>query len=390
MLSQVQPASKPIQKDEAASTLLPESRDLRKPNLSPEAPLRDTPQEGSQTPKRPSERVQEETTASNHHAQSEPTDLSAALGFLLISAALLTIVGLGVGIWWLFSSGSPPHPQARYLPSDCGTFVSLNWQEVARSGFDPASKDLPDLKLTRRCNVFLKNAELRSDDIERINAGEAIDGSGTIVVYWLKRPVHAADILAKPGLAMFKDSTKGSESSETIRGVPVYTYHDSALAFPEDRVIVNGEAVLVRKTLARRFKTFRDPLNQLMGTLDFSATTTGATNGVPSLLLSTHLSNCRELAVSIPGTTDCYQYGTTVCLVRQLYVGDAQATMAIQQCLQNSLAQTIRAPRVPTEVRSILKGVQLSASDGKIRLELAVPASQLSAQALDSLKSLFY
>lgn len=331
-----------------------------------------------------------EDSSTNRHAQSEPTNTAAAIGFLVIGAAVLGIAGLGAGTWWLFFSGSPLHPQARYLPAECREFVSLDWADVNRSGFDEPSQELPglDLALTQRCRVFLANAGLQPGDLERINAGLTTN-TPEIVVYWLKRPVRPDELFAKPAMALFKAAKKDAGPAEVIRGVPVYVYHDSALAFPEERAILSGKVPLVREILARRSKPCAAPLNQLLETLDFSATSIVATTGMPDALRLAHLKQHHELAASVWGTTDCYQYGPTIRFVRTLHVKDDASMWSLQQCLQTSLTQTARAQQSSSTVRSLLQGVRVSASGGTVRIELPLPASRLSKEALEALESLF-
>lgn len=322
---------------------------------------------------------------SNRHAQPASSKNSMAGVFLLAAAVLLAIGGLVAGGRWLFS-GAPVHPQARYLPEDCEWFSSLRWSELAQSGFVQAPRELPGLALVERCRTFLGNAGLSPETVERINAGRAADGSGTILVYYLTRPVRPEDVM---GRSPFRGSGPAKYEQETVRGVHLYTCTSSAIAFPEERVIVNGDAQLVRKILRGRSRGFRDPLNQLVDTLDFSATCVMARPGEPKTLEGESLQKGLQKESRSQGVTDSFHYGPTVRLVRLMYFSDEQAIEDLRQSVQDSLREASQGRKTPEAVRQMLASAEVSNADGKIQIEFKLKASQLSPPVVQALARLF-
>jgi hypothetical protein len=304
-----------------------------------------------------------------------PTDLAVLLALFALAA---------LGGWWLFAAG-PVHPEGRYLPARCEWFVSMRGEELAGSGLARRSDDLPGLALAKRCRTFLKNAGLAPRDVERINAGRAADGSGLLLVYRLARPIRPDEVMEKP-------SFRGAKyEEERIRGFPVYTNRlaDSAIAFVEERVIVNGDAPLVLRAVRRPRRGFGGPASELLDGLDFSATSAGVWRGVPRSLRSGPWQPPADLAESIVGTTDCFNYGEKVDLRRVLHVPDAPTASRLQQSLQSSLAQAAGDRTHPEAMRRMLASVRVSAAEGHVSVELTVDADRLSDDSLESLGRLF-
>jgi hypothetical protein len=297
---------------------------------------------------------------------------------------LAVVGGLLAGGWWLFSGG-PVHPEARYLPARCHRFVSIRWPELAQSGFAEGRAKIPGLTLRERCAVFLRNAGLGPEEIERINAGQAADEVDFLIVYRLTRPVDPDEIMERPSFRLAK------YEREEFRGLPMYRYGeaDSAVAFPEESVILTGSTDLVRGALRRPRSGFRGPSSEMLETLDFSAMSVAVTDGVPRNLLDAHLDRDDPLARSIRGASDRFEYGATLHFVRELFVDGDTTPGRLQRSLENSLAQSADAPANSETVRQMLASVQVSAAEGKVQIHLDLEADQLSRDSLEALGRLF-
>jgi hypothetical protein len=303
----------------------------------------------------------------------------------LTTLAVLVAVGaLAAGGWWLFAGGTV-HPQARYLPDQCNVFLSLKWPDLVQSGFGPTADEMCGLGLVERCSKFLENAGLQPADVERINAGQAADGSGLVLVYRLTRPVLPEEIMERPRFSQAR-----FEQGE-VRGTPIYTHvlTDRAIAFPEEQVIVNGEAALVQAALERRGRGYRGPASRLLESLDFSAMCVRLTVGVPPSLREAHLGQCAHLADSVHGTTDCFEYGPEIELVRVLHLDSGRAAGELQQGLQSSVAAAVQDPSAPGAVRQTLAAAKVSAAENTVLIRVTLDASQLSQYSRDSLSRLF-
>ncbi|MFW6125276.1 MAG: hypothetical protein ACOC46_03940 [Pirellulales bacterium] len=191
-------------------------------------------------------------------------------------AASVVVVGLGAGGWWYLFGGAI-HPEARYLPPRCERFISIRWPELAPTGFARRFPELPGLNIAQRCATFLENAELPPREVERINAGQAADRTEWLIVYRLARGGVPEEFMAKPGLGQVE------YEEDQVRGVAMYRYpaSDTAVAFPEKGVIVNGSADMVRSSLRRWRSGFRGPSSELLETVDFNAMSVVLTDGPP-------------------------------------------------------------------------------------------------------------
>ncbi len=294
------------------------------------------------------------------------------------------VVALAAGAWWLFS-GPRIHREARYLPATCERFISIRWSLLAGTGIDPAS-EAPGLIPIQRCRTFLKNAAIEPAQVERINVGVAADGEGTLLVYRLTRPVRAEAILDS---APFRDPQKRSRLPETVGGVALYSLGRTALAFPDSRTIVNGETDLLRETLARRGTVFADPLNRLLGTLDFSAPVVIASVGVGEPMQSLlERSGVKNEAIS--ATTDCFQPGPTVPLLCVLHLRDRRSADSVAGALNRALLEVAQDPATAEPVRRLLAGSRAWAANGKVQVQWTVQGDLASVQPLALLKPLFY
>jgi hypothetical protein len=310
-----------------------------------------------------------------------------SLGYAVFSAAVVLAVvgGLGAGAWSLLLFLSPVHAEARYLPARCDQFVSIRWPELAQSGLARVSTEMPGLMLSRRCRIFLRNAELAPQDVERINAGQAADRVDFLIVYRLARPVRPEEIMEK------RPFRRAKYEREEVRGVPMYRHPtaDSAVAFPEESVIINGNAELVRSALRRLRSGFRGPSSELLETLDFSAMSVVVTDGAPQDLLDAYLPADVRLTESIRGTVDRFDYGPTHHFLRELLADDEKTAAQLRQSLESSLTQAANAPKSPEPVRRMLASVDVSATEDRVRIELELEADQLSGESLEALDRLF-
>jgi hypothetical protein len=353
-----------------------------KPERASHAPRRESVAPETDGPvteqEKPGPRV--DAVAGHRHAQSVTKGISIAPAFVRIGAALVVVAALIAGGWWIWPAG-PVHPEARYLPEDCDLFMSLNWQELVQTGFSQEPPETPGLTLARRCSVFLGNAKLQPGDIERINAGRLAGADQFVVVYRLTRSIDPEEIMGKKA---FKKYDK-----DEVRGKPVYTLAGSAIAFPEEKLIVNGQTELVRSSVRRRGKGFSGPLCQFLETVDFSATCVVITPGLPPPFASAHLENAGDLATWVKGAVDSHRYGQTIRFLRSLRLGDERAAGRLQQSLQQSLAERAEDPENPEAVRQLLGSVQVSSAAGEVRIQLTLDADQLSKDALEGLKHVY-
>jgi hypothetical protein len=364
------------------SETVPEPEAAPAPNAIAEPKAVLAPEAAPDPPRKPSIGVPAAAaTLFNPHAIDEPRRNPRAAGIGLGAAAL---VALAAGAWWLFS-GPRIHPEARYLPAACQRFVSIRWSLLAGTGIDPSASEAPGLIPIQRCRIFLKNAAIEPAEVERINVGVAADGEGTLLVYRLTRPVRAEAILESPP---FRDPQKRSPPPKTVGGVVLYPLGRTALAFPDSRTIVNGETDLLKETLARR-GTFADPLNRLLGTLDFSApvviASVGAGEPMQSLL---QRSGVKSEAIS--GTTDCFQPGPTVPLLCVLHLRDRRSADSVAAALQRAMLETAEDPKTAQAVRRLLAGSRVWAADGKVQVQWTVQGDATGVQSLALLKPLFY
>jgi hypothetical protein len=312
-----------------------------------------------------------------------PRRAPAPLLIVALAVALAAAGALVARPLWRASRGAV-HPQARYLPHRCDLFQSIRWPELVESGVLEKQTELPGLAMAGRCATFVENAGLEPRDVERINVGRAADGSGLLLVYRLTRPVGIDEIMEQPPFRA------AEYQEEAIGGVLMYSHSagGTAIAAPEEQVIINGDTELVRSALRRR-GGFRGPSSALVETLDFSATCVAVTNGPPQPLVEGYLQESAPLAVSVLGTTDSFHYGSKMRLLRILHVGDNRAALGLWQSLRRSLGQTINNPETPDAVRQLLDEVQSTAVVAEVRIQVALEADSLSQECLDALSRLF-
>ncbi|MCY2994520.1 MAG: hypothetical protein NTY19_42640, partial [Planctomycetota bacterium] len=320
--------------------------------------------------------------------------LAKGRGFALsVVAAVLVAIALSVGGTWLLSGSSGP-PQARYLPRDCDLVVSLKWSDLPPSGVastrqkrpEKVPEELPGLMLVERCRLFLRNAGLRDEDVERVNAGRAADGSGMVVVYQLSRAVQAQVVA---DLHPFRSRRKSAGPLETIGGVPLYSLGPTVIAFPEPQVVINGETELVRQVLGRWSHGIAEPLRAYLQAADLSATSVVISARGPAPVLKDGLQVPSHLADMVRGTTASFRYGDQICLTRTFHLGDSRTGDELQTSLQSSLLAEAQDPKTPQSLRQVLTQTQVSASRGQVQIELTLPAAQLEGKSLEIVNRLF-
>jgi hypothetical protein len=305
---------------------------------------------------------------------------------LLLAAIVVAVCGaIGgsiAGAWWLVG-GDAEHPEARYLPKECELFVSMGWAELAESDAADAVGAALGSRLIRRCEMFLRNAGLEPDDIERINAGRPRHSVDFLVVYRLNRPVPPEEVMNQPKF-------RGAEyERQVLRGVPVFVHPrvDSAVAFPEERVIVNGSASIVRDALRGRWG--RGASTPLVGNLDFSRAAVVATAGVPEPLYEAHLGQREDLVRSVRRTVDGFETESMIRFSRTLELVTPQSADEIRQVLADSLAAKAEDPATPRPVRQMLSSVKLPPADGAVRIELTLKSDELAGPSRRALRNLF-
>jgi len=309
----------------------------------------------------------------------------AAAAIAVVLLGLSTVGALAVGAWWLLFPVSVP-PQARYLPDDCDRFTSIDWQRCVAGGMLNAPKEMPEAGLMERCRMFLANAELPNEAVERINAGRAADGTGMVVAYFLNRPVQPEEVFEKRA---FRGSGKRSYAPERIGGVTVYVYQTVAVAFPEPQVVLTGDLFAIRKILTRWSKTVRESMKPLLDSVEFSAPAVSLSAVAPRTLLNTHLQDCKHLESAITGTIDLLEFGETMRIVRLVRVADPSAAETIRRSLKRSLTAAAAKPRVPESVRKVLTSVEVAEADGGVKLTVTLRRGELTSPVLSSLSGLF-
>ncbi len=243
---------------------------------------------------------------------------------------------------------------------------------------------MPGLIPIQRCRIFLKNAAIEPAEVERINVGVAADGEGTLLVYRLTRPVRAEAILER---GPFRDPQKRPRLPETVGGVVLYPLGRTALAFPDSRTIVNGETDLLKKTLVRRGTVFADPLNRLLGTLDFSAPVVIASVGVGEPMQSLlQKSGVNDDAIS--GTTDCCRPGPTVLLLCVLHLREPRSADSVAEALKRAVLEVAQDPRTAEPVRRLLAGSRVWVAGGKVQVQWTAAGDATAAQLLALLRPL--
>jgi hypothetical protein len=327
-----------------------------------------------------------EVIAIRRHAQPSAgrPETRKAVGLACL-AVVATALLLGGGWWMLF--GGPSHPQARYLPDDCDLFLALKWKELADSGAPLTCKDAPGLSVAEQCTTFLNNAGLSAADVEQINVGRAADGSGVVFVYRLARPVQPEDIMKR---SAFRGKRKSPLSAqETVGGIPLYVPRSLAVAFPEPQVVVLGQIDLLRRTLGRRRHGFRGRLGRLVQDLDWSSAVSVAAAGVPGPLADAYLRGAGGPSGSLDGTTDEFRYGPTLRFARTFHLGKGSSPGEIQESLKTALAEAVNNPRTPAAARPVLSSIEVTAGEGKVRVETTLSADRFSADVVKSLSPLF-
>jgi hypothetical protein len=317
------------------------------------------------------------------HAQASLSE-GSRLGFRVALAALL-LAALGGGGWWWFF-GTPVHPQAAYLPKYCDAIISIKLNEVARIGAAPTRRDLPGLRLIDRCRVFLDNAGLRFDEVERVTAGQTAHGLGTVLVYHLTHPVNGEEIAKRPP---FRALRKSDRPTETVRGVPVYSLGTTAIAFPEPQVIVNGELRFVREALGRWTRGVAEPLDHLLQTADLSATSVILSDGASEPIVTTYLPKTGHGTDEVRGSTTSFHYGQTLRLTRILQFDDEQTARDFETSLKSAIALAAKDAKASKNVQELLAQLQISASEASVQIALACPMDQMHGGCLEIVHQLF-
>lgn len=305
-----------------------------------------------------------------------------AAGIAAGLAALVLLSGLVAMIWWLFASGPPACPPARWMPEECEWFASFKWAEL--SATVPEVKDLPGLAFSQRCRIFVENAGLQAGDIERITVGRPAGKSGMIIVYALTKPVTAAQIMALPAFVVAHK--KSGDNEQTIRGVPIFEFETSAIAFPDPRTIISGETELLRSVLERG-AVVRDPMNRLIRAADFSTTGMAVTVGVPRPFVEDYLGGHDSLAEMIVGTTDQFQFGATNRLSRTFYFDDPAMADEFQRVVRTSLA--VHSTKLPSHVRKLVDMTEITRAECKVSLRLSGKFDVLAKDVREVLGRLF-
>jgi hypothetical protein len=307
--------------------------------------------------------------------------LGLALPVLKFAGLLLAVTTvLGLGWYWLQPA---IHPQARYLPENCRTVSLLPWRE-ANAWSMPESRTLPGGELLRRCRTLISNAGLAADDIERINAGDSGDGGELMIVYHLARPVEPQTIMKRPAF----ESIRKSEyyKKEIVRGVEVHLLGQTAIAFPEPQIMINGEVETVR-AMVRSVGGRVDPaITALLDGLDGPAPAVAITSGVPASFAAEYLAGADHLKEAIRGTVDRYEYGPTVRFSRTLHLQQSTAASAgpIAEAVSARIAQAARRPKTPPALEKVMTAVRVKPQGETVTLKLEVDSRLLNRAALSA------
>jgi hypothetical protein len=321
------------------------------------------------------------TSNRRRHPQTSPRGLSIPsfpplpwrrIGLCLVSVAAVALV------WWLLS-GRPIHPEGRYLPNASDRFLSIHWRELAQGG-NRLRGDLPGLTLIPRCKTFLRNAGLEPEDLVRVNAGPTQDALTELVVYRFDQAVSAETMMEKDVFAAYE--------LEMIRGVPVYVWDNSAIAFPGEQTAVNGQTALVREVVRGR-QGFRPSSSGLMATLDFEATVSGVTDGPPPCFSAGDLLECEHLLDTVRATTDDYRYGENLQFKRTLHLSDPEQARELCQCLDDSLAAARDKRDRKDPAREMIGEVQVLAEGNVVEIRLTVENDPLPSACVEAIHALF-
>ncbi len=373
--------------EEAPPPDAPSSSDEGEPVSSPSADVAATPApkpvEGPET--RAARKPQRSPKPSGGSA-SGPILWSLVSFTIRIGVLIALVAGLIAGGQWFWGLLSGPvHPETRYMPDGCSSFVSLRWSELAKTGVTEAKGPLPGLGLANRCRIFLKNAGIPSDRVERVNVGARPDGS-MMVIYRLNQPVEDDQVMMQPAFREWR-TVRGKK--ETIRGVPVYVLTTTAVAFPDPQTIINGETPLVRSALTQRPASFSTTFRELIPALDFSLATLTVTEGVPRTVLESYLQGSTDAAKLVVATTDGHQYGDPLRFVRTFHFGDSAAGDEFRQALHGALGAAAKQRNTPKNVRQVLESVEITAAGQEVEMTLTLPKSQATEKTLETLSRLF-
>ena len=130
-------------------------------------------------------------------------------------------------------------------------------------------------------------------------------------------------------------------------------------------------------------------LDSVLKSLDFSATCTRITSGIPASLQQSHLKNHAEAAGGVRWTVDTYNYGATARLDRVLICADDTTARSVESSLKASLDKAATAGESDEAIRALIAAVHVDASDSKVRVRLTANVNDLSAPALALLNQLF-
>jgi hypothetical protein len=302
-----------------------------------------------------------------------------------MTAAVVLLAALAAaGSWWWF--GGQGHPRSRYLPRHSELFLWMSGPALAKCRFPASVKDTPGARLMERIRVFTQNAKLGFRDLECVTAGGTADGGNLIVVYRLTRPVRPEEIADQPSFEAMRNTAGPSES---VGGTPVYRVGQSALAFPEPQVIVNGDLDLVREVLRAPAGGIARPLERLLPTADFSTTCLEMSVGVPAPLRASFLQAGGDLADAVVTTATSYTFGLTAKFRRTLHVRDAAAAERLKTCLEQSLRKAAQDSHTDEPLRTLLRAVHVSEAANTVEIELEVAAESLPPDIAKELRQLF-
>jgi hypothetical protein len=320
-----------------------------------------------------------------HHRWAHGSSTRGSLLQIAAGAGVAVSIAIVVAVsgWWLLSLFSRVPPQVQYLPNLPDPIVSLKWPDIVRCGYAAAPSHLPGLELVERCKVFIHSAGINNDDLQRVNSARS-DGSGaTAVVYYLNRAVRPEDVANQPPFRLLKPE------KETVRGADFYAFERTGIGFPEEKIIVNGDCELVRTLLETRRRKLQPTLDSVLKSLDFSATCTRITSGIPASLQQSHLKNHAEAAGGVRWTVDTYNYAAAARLDRVLICADDATARSVEGSLKASLDKAAAASESDEATRALIAAVHVDVSDGKVRVRLTANVNDLSAPALALLNQLF-
>ena len=304
-------------------------------------------------------------------------------GSAVASAGAVLFLGFVLG-WWLLSRGGLP--EARYLPDDGGTFLSLRVREWLASDLGRKSEGTPAAELGHRCKTFLDNAGLKDGECQRVTAAETAS-LAKVAVYEMEHDVQDEPVANRP---QFKSWDKDTlQKKDFVRGAPVYVIGPYALGFPGGKTVVTGDTAAVCAAMRNRAGKLSAPIRGLIQTLDFSKTMVAAQTGVPARLKTAYLAGQTDLVARVRGATRQIQCGPTIQWLQTLHLADAPSAQQLAQHLQQALANVQEDSRTADSVRPMLKAVRVSCESNRVHIELTWSPASLSTEVLQAVATLF-